>query len=396
LSGCQVVCLYINANMKVEKLSKLDVDKQLEVLMTWVTEQLEKGDVPKFNDVIDYAHRILKFTNLKRFQITKKLRLHPGYLMNSSQARNKNRGGKSRPIVVNDLGHLHGDIGFFSVTEDYPTPINYRSGFLVCKDILSRYTYVSVLKKTRTADSMIKAFTEIFEKFKIQTKGLKVKSLAFDKERSVTSTAVQSFLKDDSITFHPFENTSSKSKFAENSIRQIRNTIKRLKGNVKDKEIRWWRLIQRAVGALNKRPIQIKGRYLKLPLGNFDHPYYTPADVSSSNLSDFIGKIQKAASPYYFTQFGISTRGVKFKYQVGEFVRPKLIVISSEVIGNKRSEVSLSSETFIVEKQDLYVSNAHTIERLYLTKSVTTGKEEEFYEDEIAQTVSPFQAEGQF
>jgi hypothetical protein len=118
--------------------------------------------------------------------------------------------------------------------------------------------------------------------------------------------------------------------------------------------------------------------------------------VSSSNLSDFIGKIQKAASPYYFTQFGISTRGVKFKYQVGEFVRPKLIVISSEVIGNKRSEVSLSSETFIVEKQDLYVSNAHTIERLYLTKSVTTGKEEEFYEDEIAQTVSPFQAEGQF
>jgi hypothetical protein len=55
-----------------------------------------------------------------------------------------------------------------------------------------------------------------------------------------------------------------------------------------------------------------------------------------------------------------------------------------------------TSETFIVEKQDLYVSNAHTIERLYLTKSVTTGKEEEFYEDEIAQTVSPFQAEGQF
>jgi hypothetical protein len=40
--------------MKVEKLSKLDVDKQLEVLMTWVTEQLEKGDVPKFNDVIAF------------------------------------------------------------------------------------------------------------------------------------------------------------------------------------------------------------------------------------------------------------------------------------------------------------------------------------------------------
>ena len=377
--------------MKVEKLSKFEIDEQLQVLMNWVTEQLQKGDVPKFNDVVDYAHRVLKFINLKRFQITKRLRLHPAYLMNSSQARNKSRGGKSRPIIVNDLGHLHGDIGFFSIVEDYPTPVRYRSGFLVCKDILSRFTFVSVLNKTRTADSMIKAFKEIFEKFEKQTNGLKVKSLAFDKERSVTSNAVQSFLKDDSITFHPFQNTSSKSKFAENSIRQLRNTIKRLKGNTKDEEIRWWRLIQRAVTTLNNRPIQIKGKYLKLPLGNFDHPYYTPSDVSSLNLSDFIKKIQKAASPYYFAQFGISTRGVKFKYQVGEFVRPKLIVISSEVIGNKRSEVSLSSETFIIEKHDLYVSNAHTIERLYLTKSLSTGEEEEFYEDEIAPTVSPFQ-----
>lgn len=103
--------------MKVEKLSKFEIDEQLQVLMNWVTEQLQKGDVPKFNDVVDYAHRVLKFINLKRFQITKRLRLHPAYLMNSSQARNKSRGGKSRPIIVNDLGHLHGDIGFFPLSK---------------------------------------------------------------------------------------------------------------------------------------------------------------------------------------------------------------------------------------------------------------------------------------
>jgi hypothetical protein len=126
-------------------------------------------------------------------------------------------------------------------------------------------------------------------------------------------------------------------------------------------------------------------------MGNFDHPYYTPSDVSSLNLRAYIKKVQKAASPYYLAQFGISTQGVQFKYQVGEFVCPKLIVTSSEVIGNKRSEVSLSSETFIIEKHDLYVSNAHTVERLYLTKSLFTGQEEEFYKDEIAPTVNPFQ-----
>ena len=375
--------------LKMTKLSKTETEQELNILMLWVTEQLQNGYVPKFTDVVDYAHRILKFTKLKKFQITRRLRLHPAYLMNSSQARRKFRGGKSRPIVVNETGHLHGDLGYYSINSVYPIPPKFRSGYLVCKDILSRFTYVSVLEFNRKADSMIRAFKDIFRQFRLQNNGMMVKSIGFDLEPSVMSKKVQAFFKEKSVSFHGFANTNSKSKLAEISISQIRTTLDRLSGNIKNKERRWWHLIKPAVNALNNRPIEINKKYLMLPEG-YDHPYYTPNDVNSNNLKDFISKIQKANSSYYWSQYEISTRGVTFKFAIGDFIRPKLIVISSEVIGIKRSEVSLSDEIFIVKKQILYVSRTHTVERAYLVKSVATGKLETFSEDEISETVNPF------
>ena len=383
--------------VKKLKLSVKEKKDQLAQLMAWVTEQIQMGYVPKFSEIIDYAYRILKFYGLSRANITRELRLHPAYLMNSSQARKKFKGGKHRPIVVNNLGHLHGDIGFYAITSKYSTPLEKRSGFLVCKDILSRFTYVSVLKRNRTADSMINAFRDIFAQFRKQNPGLKVLSLGFDQERSVMSHKVQAYFKKKQIAFHPFSNTSSKSKFAENVIRLIRTTNARLEGNIvkyeniKEGELRWWILIVPAVvKTLNHRPIEINQKFLKFSGGDLvHHPYYTPADVNSSNLKDFLLQIEKANAAYYFAQFDLSTRGVKFQFNVGDYVRPKLIVISSEVIGNKRSEKSLSDEIFVVLKQNLFLSKSRTIERFYLVKSLDTGKQEEYSEDEIALTVGP-------
>jgi len=382
--------------IKKSKLSLKEKQEQLQTLMSWVTRQIQVGYVPKFSEVNDYANRVLKFNQLKRPSIVKELRLHKAYLMNSSQARKKFKGSKHRPIVVNNLGHLHGDIGFYSITSKYPTPLEKRAGFLVCKDILSRFTYFSVLKRNRTADSMINALRDIFNQFRQQNPGLKVLSLGFDQERSIMSHKVQAYLKKKNIAFHPFSNTSSKSKFAENVISLIRTTNARLEGNiskyegVKEGEERWWKLIVPTIlKTLNNRPIEINNKFLTFSNGTFDHPYYTPADVNSNNLKNFLLQIKKANAAYYFAQFHLSTRGVKFKFQIGDYVRPKLIIISSQVIGNKRSEKSLSDEVFVVLKQNLYLSKSRTIERFYLVKSLDTGKKEEYSEDEIALTLPP-------
>ena len=39
--------------LKMTKLSKTETEQELNILMLWVTEQLQNGDVPKFTDVVD-------------------------------------------------------------------------------------------------------------------------------------------------------------------------------------------------------------------------------------------------------------------------------------------------------------------------------------------------------
>jgi hypothetical protein len=52
--------------MKKSKVSKFDLEQQLTQVLNWFKGQLEKNDVPRLNDVIDYAHRVLGYISLKR------------------------------------------------------------------------------------------------------------------------------------------------------------------------------------------------------------------------------------------------------------------------------------------------------------------------------------------
>jgi hypothetical protein len=363
----------------------MDKQKQLEILMNWVTDQFKKYDPPRFTDVFDYAYRVQGFTKLTRGAISKALRLHPGYAVNARQSRRPLRSGKHRPVLVNNLGHLHADIGFFSVTREYETPVSFRSGYLVAKDILSRFTYVSILYKNKSTDSIKKAFDDIFAQFRKQNEGLKVVSVSFDKEPAVMSKIMQNYFKEKNVMFHAFENTASKSKFAEGAIRLIRETIVRLKLNPDSTEKRWWHLIQPAVDALNSQPIKINGKFITQENGI----YFTPRDVNQANLNFFISQVYKAAPSYYFSQFDIAPSFVKFKFNVNDYVKPKLIVTSSAAIGIKRSEVTLEKEVFVIIKRLGFVSRAFTIEPLYICKSLTTNKTEAFEEDNIALTLPP-------
>jgi len=353
---------------------------RLKVLMNWVTEQVERNNPPRFSDVIEYAYRNLGFIGLPKSAIVRALRLHPAYLMSAPQKLKNKRWNKNRPIIAKNLGYLHGDIGFFAVTRDYETPKRFRSGFLICKDILSRYTYISVLDTTRDAASMVKALTSIFAQFQKQNPTLQVRSLAFDKERSVMGNLVQNFLKENQVSFHPFQNTKSKSKMAEGEIRIIRNQIRKMRYN---KEQRWWRIIDQAVASLNQQPIRLNNKFIKMKNGQ----YYTPANVNEDNVQDFISKIEKAVPAYYFNQFMVNPNLVNYKFQVGTFVRQKLIASSSAVIGEKRSDIALGNTIFVIKKLMAYVSKALTVEPLYLVENINNSQDQEaFDEDEIAET----------
>ena len=353
---------------------------ELQQLMDWVTRQVRGNDPPKFSDVVDYAHRVLKLKGLSSRTIRAELRLHPAYLMNAPQSLRKQGWNKRRPIIENRLGVLHGDIGFFPLEKEFETPKTFQSGFLVCKDVLSRFTYVSILKKNRDAKSMVKAFEDVFKQFEIQNKGLTVVSLAFDKERSVMSNIVQNFLKKNQVEFIPFSNTSSKAKMAEGEINIIRSAMSRVRFN---KEQRWWHLLRPAVNSLNRQPIVVHNQYLLQPNGN----YYTPSNVTSENLNHFRQQLQKAVPAYFFNQFMLNPDLIKYAFKVGDLVRQKLVASSSAVIGEKRSDKALGNKIFQIVKLLGYVSKTLSPEPLYLVENIKNRNEKEaFDEDEIALT----------
>ena len=355
-------------------------NRDLDIVMEWVSERIKsKQDVPRVDDVIRYAYNTLRFRHLKPNQIARRLRLHPAYLMTSSQTRGRHRSRRYRPIISNTLGMLHGDIGYFPITRDYETPPTYRAGFLVLRDVLSRYLYVAIVRKNKSAESMIRAFSDIFEQHKTAfgPNAHKIKSISFDQETAVMSKKVQDFLRDNNIKFHAFKFSSSKSKMAENAIKQIRNVMAKLiERESEDKQ--WWRWINTVVDILNNREIVIRGKRLG----------WRPRDVTTSTFNEFLRDLYKANPSHQFSQYEIAPQTVQFKYPVNTIVRPKLIVTSSAVIGEKRSATSLELDTFIVTEHIAYVNARFEIGRAYRCINTRTQEIEIFDQDDLAESLS--------
>ena len=379
--------------LKKAGLSKEEADIQMKTLMNWVDRQLALNDVPRISDVVDHSRRMLGFKMLKRAAIARELRLHTSYLMTSPQQRLRLRSRKDRPVLVNYLGALHCDLGFFSIHRKNTTqaPKKKSSGFMVGVDVCSNYIYLHNMEFNRKAPSIIKAFKDLIDQFESRNEGAKVKSVSFDQERSVVGNQVQDFFKENKIKFHAFQFTDSKAKLAENAIGRIRNTLEKLLERPDQKERRWWFLIDGVVESLNRRPRLVNGKFIKKPDADPEQPYYLVKDIVPSNVKDFVNKAQKADAAYYFTQYEVDPRLTRFKFKEGDFVRPKIIATSSQVlVGNKRSEVTLETEIFRVEKQIPFVSRAVTVQQAYRCKSLSTGKSEIFGEGDIALTKGPF------
>jgi hypothetical protein len=362
--------------MATEKILR---QQELDVLMEWVTERVDStAFVPRVDDVVHYAYQTLGYTQLTRAAIAKQLRLHPYYMMNSSQQRIKHKSRRHRPIIANSLGMLHGDIGFYAVVRDYETPKKYRGGFIVLKDIVSKFLYVALLDTNRNADSIIKALKHIFQQHMdaFGPNGHKIKSIAFDRETSVMSNKVQQFLEDHFISFHAFKYSSSKSKMAENAIRLIRTDMKRM--TLTNSSRRWWKLMDQVVDGLNSKFIIIKKTRLQ----------WAPKDVDKNNVDEYLNSLHKADPAHYFGQFEIAPQLVNFKFPLGTFVRPKLIVTSSAVIGEKRSEINLEKDTFVVEEQLPFVNANLEIGNAYKCVNQRSGEVEIFDENDLAKTTA--------
>ena len=351
---------------------KKAMSPDLEATLSWVEERLKMGDVPRIIDIVAYA----KENGLKvsRKEISANIQLNPTYMFNMEQKRSKPR--KYRPILGVALGSLHADIGFFAKSRNYSTPVTYQSGYLVARDVLFKYTYAMILRKNHKANSIISAFQRMLDVHKATGHDYPIRSVAFDKETSLMSKAVQHFFKENNIHFVAFKHSSSKSKVAENCIKQIRTITARIIRQSKN-TLRWWTVLPRVVNILNSRQIYVNGK----PTG------FSPEKINSNNLGQYIDIVYKLSPANFFAHFALDPRFVKFKYKVGSFVRAKLLITSSAAIGEKRSETNITYNSFGIVDQIPYITKDLSVGIAYKCLDLKTGEFEIFDENDITLTV---------
>lgn len=358
--------------MKGKVVSKTK-EQDRETLTLWLKDRFGRGEIPRVVDAVKFSKR--EQMGLSRREVANILRSMSEYEMSLHQQRPRLRSRKYRPIVVTSLGHLHGDIGFFPINEHYETPPTYRAGFLICVDILSRFVYIEVLRKNRKAEQIISALTRILQKHNKAGHKHPIRSIAFDQEQSVMGKKVQGFLKENGISFHAFRHSSSKSKMAENTIGRLRALFSKL--NVFYNYTRkWWDMIDDAEYNFNYVwPVVIDG--ITLP--------YTPASVTIDNVQDYLDALYKASPVLYFAQFNIDPDKVQFKFEIGNLVRAKLVVVSSAVLGTKRSAKRLTDEVFEITHRSAYLKRNRSVGKLYRCKNISNPKEvENFDQDDLA------------
>lgn len=347
--------------------------KQQRELYDWISERLRYSDVPRLVDVADYAK--FKKLNLNKKHVRQVLLVHPAYKMNMRQQRAPGRARMYRPVVVNNLGHLHGDIGYFTTNRRYETPKSFRNGYLVVKDVMSRYINVTILNKDKSSESIMRAFDRLLAQHYARLPNVPIQSISFDRETSVMSKKVQEYLAKKGISFHAFQMSSSKAKFAEGAIRQIRERMASLMARNVPKD-RWWNQIDICANILNGEKIMVNGKKLN----------FAPRDVTLENFDKFKQELYKAVPAYFYAQFDLAPNLVQFKYTVGTLVRAKLVATSSATVGEKRSEQSVTTEMFVIKQQVPYVTRNMKVGKAYKCKEVDGRRIEIFQEDEITPT----------
>lgn len=366
------------------------VAANLDRVMEWVSQRLTLGDAPRVIDMLEFAKR--ENLRVTRKQLNERLQQDPTYMFNLHQQKPLKSSRRYRPIIATNLGYLHADLGYFTKSRHYETPPTFQAGFLVCKDILSRFVYLVALRKTRTAEAIIDAFETVAGLHSAAGHLHPIRGVSFDQERSVLSKEVRSYFASNGIKLTVFKNTRSKAKVAEGAIRQIRTVMarreryyqRRANGNGdgsssgKKTRRRWWNLLGEVTEILNNREIVVDN--------NKRLDGFSPAEISTENVSEFLAVLYNKSPADWAAQFDIDPRHVSFRYPVGTDVRAKLIVTSSHVIGEKRSETNLGEDVFRILEAIPNISRGLTVEKQYRCVNIRTGEQEIFDENDIVPT----------
>ena len=337
---------------------------------SWIYLEIQKGFIPRKLDVLDYMKKNKLKISGGASKVGFLLRQLPEYHSTSHQQRRPLRTFKNRPILVNNLGHLHADIGYFSIRKDYATPKTFQFGFLVAKDILSRYTYFVLMKGQKSGNNMKRVLGRLIKKHE-SVHNYPIFSIAFDQEPAMLSKTVQDFLKENNISLRIFYMSRNKSMMAESAIKQLRIDYERYRIQTGEK---WWTNLETKLqNNFNSKEIYLKGKKTG----------FTPNNISPENVDQFLDKLHEIMPSTKFGHSNINEKFVSFKFLVGDIVQPTVVATSSKVLGEKTSQLSIRPDQYVILKrravlhQDNYIRPGYLCQNLQNTNKIDLFDEQD-------------------
>ena len=239
------------------------------------------------------------------------------------------------------LSTVQTDFAFYNRFDSSKSP-----GFVLFVEVLSHklWAYNCTGKAAHNYISVYKKFFKDYER----DMGIPVSTVSTDKEKALSSQQFRDYIRrrKKRVEFHYFEGSKIQAYLAESYIKNIRRTYGQLHSFDSKKYPSLSKSLQTIIKIINDRKIVVNNTELS----------YTPNEVNTSNVNEFVKDLHETDPMSYFSNFVIRDKKYIYSYPVGSYVRIKLKALKSDFkLGTKHSEQSLSSRIFKVVKNFLFV-----------------------------------------
>jgi len=336
-------------------------EKNWALLKAWVEAELRAGRAPRVTEIVQRGKHLKLPAKTVRHLLQSRI---PAYRQTVAKSFKPKRAFAA--YRASSLGWISMDLAFFTRgSRELADITGERSpgAVLLGRDILNLYSYAIPLSKSkgRSAAGLAEALEKFLVAHRQANRGHPVRFLLWDREKAATSHQVLGLLASHGVRIKYFSFSKSKSCFAENMVRQMREKFTRLK-LATDKD--WKSALSSVVEEMNDAKILVDGKPLK----------FSPRDVTQKKLPAFLAALESARPSAYFRHFSLSPEMINFKYALGSLVVAKTKAISTAVLV-KRSEMAADTQVFRVIDRVAYFSSRMEIVPSYTLRKLEAEEE---------------------
>ena len=337
-------------------LSSIEMDK----IKRKINRDLKNGNGISSVELYNFA----KKRNINKNVVRKALRETPAYINNLPYTDRKNPRRRYMPLRINSLGNLQIDIGYFGQTPGMKAPKNIV-GFLIAVDVLSRNVWTEIITNDKSAESLIRAFKKFL---KVYTNDMKKNPVCIstDLEGGFTSRKFQEFCyKKNNIQIVYFTDSKTKSMMAEQKILALKRLYNQLYVAKNGKIKPMFKIIKKLCDVLNNRFISINNKETPYKSKNIKYNNFK-SWLNYLNYTDYVRQFDV----YIYRSDFYNFDGLK----IGDYVRVKLNMSKLSQKPVRRSNQTLTSKIYRIDKLFLYLTKEKTLSPGCLCSTYTKAK----------------------